>query len=72
MLIHGTADTDVPHEQSVMMADELQRAGVEHQFFSLENGEHGFGGADPQAIDDAYVKAIAFLKEKLRCEDAGG
>lgn len=71
VLLHGTADTDVPHEQSVMMADELQRAGVEHQFLSLENGEHGFGGADPQAIDDAYATAIAFLKEKLRCEKAG-
>ena len=65
VLIHGTADTDVPYEQSGMMAAEFERAGVEHQFISLENGEHGFGGADPQAIDVAYAEAIAFLKEKL-------
>ncbi|MFO1095823.1 MAG: prolyl oligopeptidase family serine peptidase [Planctomycetaceae bacterium] len=43
VLIHGTADTDVPYEQSVLMDAELKRAGVEHEFISLENGEHGFG-----------------------------
>ena len=65
VLIHGTVDTDVPYEQSVQMAGEFERAGVEHQLISLEGGEHGFGGADPKAIDDAYSAAIEFLKSKL-------
>jgi dipeptidyl aminopeptidase/acylaminoacyl peptidase len=58
ILIHGTADTDVPYEQSVMMAAEFDKHGVEHRLISLENGEHGFGGADKQAIEDAYTAAI--------------
>lgn len=65
ILIHGTADTDVPYEQSVMMAAEFDRHGVEHRLISLENGEHGFGGADKQAIEDAYAAAIEFLKQRL-------
>jgi acetyl esterase/lipase len=68
VLIHGTVDTDVPYEQSVEMADEFQRAGVDHRLISLEGGEHGFGGADPKAVDDAYSAAIAFLKSKLKAE----
>lgn len=65
VLIHGTADTDVPYEQSVMMAAEFDKHGVEHQFITLENGEHGFDGADQQAIAEAYAAAVSFLKAKL-------
>jgi acetyl esterase/lipase len=35
LLIHGTADTDVPYEQSKLMAEELARKGVEHELPSL-------------------------------------
>lgn len=65
LLIHGTADTDVPYEQSVQMAGEFKRAGVEHRLISLEGGEHGFGGADPEAVAAAYEAANRFLREKL-------
>lgn len=65
VLIHGTADTDVPYEQSVLMDAELKRGGVEHEFISLENGEHGFGGADKQKLEEAYAAAVKFLKAKL-------
>lgn len=65
VLIHGTVDTDVPYEQSVQMAGEFERVGVEHRLISLAGGEHGFGGADPQAVDAAYLAAIEFLKSKL-------
>ncbi|MBI2689787.1 MAG: prolyl oligopeptidase family serine peptidase [Acidobacteria bacterium] len=34
-LIHGAADTDVPHEQSVLMAEVLKRSGVRHAFVSV-------------------------------------
>jgi acetyl esterase/lipase len=64
-LIHGDRDTDVPHEESVEMAAELKRHGVEHTLMILPGGEHGFGGADPKAIDAAYRDAIDFLKRKL-------
>jgi acetyl esterase/lipase len=65
LLIHGTADTDVPYEQSVMMQREFKKHGVEHRLVSIENGEHGLGGGDPQAIDEAYKAALAFVKKHL-------
>jgi acetyl esterase/lipase len=66
VMIHGTADTDVPHEQSVMMAEQFKRHNVPHLMLSIEGGEHGFGGGDPKQIDQAYAKAFAFVHERLR------
>ena len=44
LLIHGTEDSNVPHEQSLLMAQALRQYGVPQRLISLENGEHGFGG----------------------------
>jgi len=65
LLIHGTADTDVPYEQSVLMQREFKKHGVEHQLVSIDGGEHGLGGGDPQAIDAAYKTALAFVSSHL-------
>jgi acetyl esterase/lipase len=48
VLIHGTVDTDVPYEQSTMMARELKQQGVEYELLSIEGGEHGLAGGDPK------------------------
>lgn len=64
-LLHGDQDTDVPHSESVRMAAELKEHTVKHRLVILENGEHGFGGADSGAIDKAYQDAFAFLRERL-------
>jgi acetyl esterase/lipase len=66
LLIHGTEDTDVPYEQSVMMAAELKRHGVEHELISIPGGEHGLGGGDPQQIDAAYESALEFVNRHMR------
>ena len=47
MLIHGTNDTDVPYEQSVMMAQQFREHGVEHKLVAIPGGKHGLGGGDP-------------------------
>ncbi len=65
VLIHGTDDTDVPHEQSVMMARELKKHGVTHELISLKGAEHGLAGGDPKEIDAAYRRAFEFLKIQL-------
>jgi dipeptidyl aminopeptidase/acylaminoacyl peptidase len=54
LLIHGNKDTDVPYEESTMMAAELKRHGVPYVLKTIENGEHGFGGGDARQIEDAY------------------
>jgi dipeptidyl aminopeptidase/acylaminoacyl peptidase len=65
MLVHGTADTDVPHEQSKMMAERLQQAGVAHQFVSVACGAHGIGNIGPGGQDRIYREAAAFLSQRV-------
>jgi acetyl esterase/lipase len=65
LLIHGTADTDVPYEQSMMMAEALARTGVDHALIPIDGGEHGLTGGQQQHIDDAYQQAFRFIERHL-------
>jgi acetyl esterase/lipase len=66
LLIHGTNDTDVPHEQSVQMAQELTRAGVAHQFISVPHAGHDVAGGDPAQVADAYAAALQFVERQIK------
>ena len=61
LLIHGTADTDVPYEQSALMAEQLEANGVEHELISIAGAEHGLSGGDPALVDEAYASALDFV-----------
>ena len=67
MLLHGTADADVPHEQSLQMAEELKRHGVKHELVIQEGGPHGFDYAllHNKEASDAVDRAIQFLNDHL-------
>lgn len=65
LMIHGTADTDVPHEQSEMMARQFTHHHVPHRLISIEDGEHGLAGGDPASIERAYQQAETFLDQAL-------
>jgi acetyl esterase/lipase len=66
LLLHGDQDTDVPYEQSVMMAEALSCAGVEHHLLTIPGGVHGFDGRmeDPLAAR-ALEQVLAFLKQHV-------
>ncbi len=66
VLIHGTSDTDVPYEQSVLMAEQFKQRNVPHEFISIPNGEHGLSGGDTKLVEEAYAKAFAFVDERLK------
>ncbi len=65
VLIHGTADTDVPFEQSRLMAREFQRHGVKFQFHQIAKAEHGLTGGDRGEIEEAQRQAFEFVKVHL-------
>ncbi len=67
LLLHGEADTDVPFEQSVLMAEQLASQGVEHEFVSEPEWEHAFdfiAASDPK-VQRAVDRALAFLVARL-------
>jgi dipeptidyl aminopeptidase/acylaminoacyl peptidase len=65
LLIHGTKDTDVPYEQSVMMAKELRARGVEHELLTIKDGGHGLGGVSSIVVDRTHDRVVQFLKEHI-------
>jgi acetyl esterase/lipase len=65
VLIHGTADTDVPFEQSQLMAQELKKHGVPFQFYEIAGAEHGLAGGNREEIEQAQRKAFEFVKLHL-------
>jgi acetyl esterase/lipase len=66
LLLHGDKDTDVPFEQSALMAKELERQGVQHEFIPMTGRGHGFDSAmwDP-AVSAAFDRVLAFLQQQL-------
>ena len=65
LLIHGTDDTDVPYEQSKIMAEAFEKHGIDYELITITGGEHGLGGGDPQKIDMAYQRAFEFVHERM-------
>lgn len=51
LLLHGTADTDVPYAQSAEMAEALKRVGAAVELVTVPEGPHGFdGGVRPEHL----------------------
>lgn len=67
MLLHGTVDRDVPYQQSADVANELEKAGVEHKLILVRDKDHGFDfdATDPVAAE-TFEKVKKFLFKHLR------
>jgi acetyl esterase/lipase len=69
LILHGDADPLVPHCESKLLFDALQKAGVPSQFILVPNGQHG-----PGLFVEQYFKMMTdfFLKEsEITAIDAG-
>jgi dipeptidyl aminopeptidase/acylaminoacyl peptidase len=69
LLLHGDKDTDVPYEQSVLMAEMLERNNVEHQLITITNRGHGFDGgrraAEDPEIARTFGQVVSFLNKHM-------
>ena len=65
LFLHGTADKDVPVEQSTSMARELKRHGVAHEIITIEGGGHSLWGGDRVLIERAFKRSTEYIREKL-------
>ena len=66
LLLHGTADTDVPYQESADMDAALAKAGVVHELVTVEGGGHGIGNVDKAVRDAAFARATAFIRKQLQ------
>lgn len=65
LLVHGTADIDVPHQKSVEMAEALKRLGRPHRLITLKDGRHGGWGGDPKQLPKAIEDTKQFIRSHL-------
>lgn len=66
LLLHGDRDTDVPYEQSVLMAEALRQHQVEHELITMRGLGHGFDwNADDPQVKDALSRALAFIRRHI-------
>jgi acetyl esterase/lipase len=66
LMIHGTADTDVPYEKSADMAAELSRHNVPHELVTVAGAGHGLSGGDPEEIAAAHARVAEFIRDHLK------
>jgi dipeptidyl aminopeptidase/acylaminoacyl peptidase len=66
LMVHGTADTDVPYEESAAMARGLARLKVPHQLITVRGAGHGLAGGDKKMVADAHRRALAFIRKHLK------
>ena len=69
LLTHGTNDDVVAYNQSVIMLEALQRAGVKSELLTIPGGGHGarFGGAD-EPVPDYVGRSINWMDENLKTD----
>ena len=61
MLIHGTADTDVPYEESEKMDEKLTQKSVRHELVTVPDAGHGLSGLKPEETARIAERAVAFV-----------
>jgi acetyl esterase/lipase len=69
LLLHGAQDTDVPVEQSMLMAEALEHQHIAYQLLILPNHGHGFNssneGLHDPAIAEIFEQVLGFLRKQL-------
>ena len=65
IVVHGDADTDVPHQESERLAARLAEVGVRHRFISMNGIGHGFEHAQPEQAQAVETEVADFLVSAL-------
>jgi len=66
LLIHGTEDRAVPHDQSLRMCEAMRKAGARCEVFTLEGAAHGVENWEKNPAFHTYkAKMIEWLKAVL-------
>ena len=66
LLLHGDADKDVPHQESVAMVETLQAAGADAELISVPRCGHVFEQVGTAQAQEAFARVLDFLRAKLQ------
>jgi dipeptidyl aminopeptidase/acylaminoacyl peptidase len=65
-ILHGKDDDLVPFNQSVLLAEELERRGMPHEFYSYEGLKHYFStSADNATTQQMFRDSLECLRRGL-------
>jgi acetyl esterase/lipase len=62
LMLHGTADTTININQSIMFAQEVSRAGSEAKMVEYEGEPHAFFNSGREEYEDVLYEMVEFLK----------
>jgi acetyl esterase/lipase len=65
LLVHGTADTDVPYEKSRDMDEALTRFKVEHKFITVPGAGHVLAGITPGEGERVFCAVLDFAEKYI-------
>jgi len=65
VLIHGTADTDVPFDESGNMEWQFSRFKTKHDFLRVPDGSHCLWKDPPEVKAEVFKKAMEFVRMEL-------
>ena len=65
LLIHGTADTLVPFDQSQELCSKLRDAGVRCDLYAVKGGNHGLRRWESVGLTDYKDQMVAWLRQTL-------
>ncbi len=65
LMIHGTADTDVPYSSSQAMVAQFTKHNVRHELITIEGAEHGLRNGDKIKVAAAHDRALQFIGAAL-------
>ena len=66
LVMHGETDGMVPIEQSELLVNALEAAGVEVTFIRLPTLGHGYWGPDEEVLSDFLTPTLQFLDTHLK------
>jgi acetyl esterase/lipase len=66
LLLHGDSDTDVPYQQSILLATALSQSKVDYKLITIPNGEHVFDeDTNSIKVKEVFMEVISFLNKHL-------